>query len=111
MATDDYPEILTAIDFNTMSLFKFERDLSTDKILYSEYFLHLLFNLLMGPKPNIWTASNKPDPLPETSLISKDKYGSFNKIFLSNWVTSKSGHRAVSVLQTTRVKPRKSRTR
>lgn len=79
MATDDYPEILTAIDFNTMSLFKFERDLSTDKILYSEYFLHLLFNLLMGPKPNIWTASNKPDPLPETSLISKDKYGSFNK--------------------------------
>ncbi|RCK60436.1 Protein SST2 [Candida viswanathii] len=72
------PEILLAHDFNTMSLFKFDRDLSTDKILYSEYFLHLLFNLLMGPKPNVWTASNKPDPLPETSLLDKENYESFN---------------------------------
>ncbi|EMG47990.1 hypothetical protein G210_1526 [Candida maltosa Xu316] len=74
----DFPEILLANDFNTMELFKFDRDLNTDKILYSEYFLHLLFNTMMGPKPNVWTPSNKPDSVLPKALLENEKFDNLN---------------------------------
>lgn len=51
-------------NFNTMDLIFFDRNLVTDTIIQSEYFMHLLFVRFMGPRPNVWDSSNKPDPLP-----------------------------------------------
>lgn len=50
--------------FNSMSLFSFDRSLMTDRILYSEFLLHILFIRLMGPAPNVWSAQRKADPIP-----------------------------------------------
>ncbi|CAI5759872.1 unnamed protein product [Candida verbasci] len=65
------PEIVLQKSFNSMDLFTFEKDPFTDKILYSEYFLHLLFSKLMGPKPNVWNSSNKPDQLTKVYNFQK----------------------------------------
>lgn len=51
-------------NFNSMDLFVFERSAITDAIVYSEYFIHLLFSKFIGPKPNIWTPANPPDEIP-----------------------------------------------
>ncbi|KAK6460379.1 hypothetical protein DFJ63DRAFT_250085 [Scheffersomyces coipomensis] len=63
MKRTKYPLILDT-NFNSIDLFKFDRDQVTDKIIYSEYFLHLLFIKLFGEKPNVWSPKNLPDPLP-----------------------------------------------
>lgn len=57
------PEILQS-NFNSMDLFNFDKDLISDKILYSSYFLKLLFKRILGLEPNIWNESNKPDSIP-----------------------------------------------
>ncbi|KAH3672731.1 hypothetical protein WICMUC_004137 [Wickerhamomyces mucosus] len=50
--------------FNSMELFYFERSSITDTIIYSEYFIHLLFIRFLGPSPNVWRSTNPPDDLP-----------------------------------------------
>lgn len=60
MAVDKLPSIVN-ISYNTVELFKFDRNSLTDKIMYSDYFVVVLFAKLMGPKPNVWSPTNKPD--------------------------------------------------
>lgn len=60
MSLDQLPAILDS-PYNTMELFKFDRNPLSDKILYSDCFLVLLFTKLMGPIPNVWSPTNKPD--------------------------------------------------
>ncbi|KAK6197429.1 uncharacterized protein RJT21DRAFT_142133 [Scheffersomyces amazonensis] len=90
MKRSKFPPILSST-FNSMDLFKFDRDALTDKIIYSDYFLHLLFIKLFGDSPNVWTSKNPPDQLPsrdeitETDIgfgfkISHDKYDGFASI-------------------------------
>ncbi|KAK6457953.1 uncharacterized protein RJT20DRAFT_115287 [Scheffersomyces xylosifermentans] len=76
MKNANLPPILKS-NFNSMDLHKFDRDPITDKILYSEYLLQLLFVKLIGDQPNIWSTSNKPDPLPpiEEKLEIEEAFG------------------------------------
>ncbi|CAK9441640.1 uncharacterized protein LODBEIA_P55080 [Lodderomyces beijingensis] len=55
------PDILLQPEFNSMRLFNFERDPISDKVVYSKSLVHLLFGRLLGPRPNIWSPTNKPD--------------------------------------------------
>ncbi|KAH3685918.1 hypothetical protein WICPIJ_003107 [Wickerhamomyces pijperi] len=52
-------------NFHSMELFCFERSPITDTIVYSEYFIHLLFIKFLGPSPNVWRSTNPPDELPD----------------------------------------------
>ncbi|KAI5964353.1 SST2 [Candida pseudojiufengensis] len=61
LKNDKFPKVLNDACFNSMKLFNFERDLSTDKIIYSKSFLKILLIKLMGIKPNFWSPNNKPD--------------------------------------------------
>ncbi|CAH00627.1 GTPase-activating protein SST2 [Kluyveromyces lactis] len=65
-ALKELPPILTS-NFNTMNLFKFERNTLDDSVIQSEYFINLLFNKVMGPKPNIWSPKNPTDKIPKLS--------------------------------------------
>ncbi|CUM46398.1 uncharacterized protein AC631_05320 [Debaryomyces fabryi] len=65
---ESIPPILLS-SLNSMDLFKFDRDPISDKILYSDYFLQLIFVKLVSNTPNIWSPNKKPDPLP--SIDSK----------------------------------------
>ncbi|CUM64644.1 uncharacterized protein PRCAT00002253001 [Priceomyces carsonii] len=67
MKGDQLPLILKS-SFNSMELIKFDRDVITDKILYSDYFIHLLFIKMMGDERVIWTSSNAPDELPSLDV-------------------------------------------
>lgn len=62
MSRENMPAIVKS-SFNTMALFLFDRSSTTDKILYSEYLIHVLFVRLMGPSPNIWSPYRKPEPV------------------------------------------------
>lgn len=62
------PPIVMDRSFNTMELLYFERDVLSDKIMYSDFFLCILLIRLMGPKPNVWSPKMKPDPLPEAKF-------------------------------------------
>lgn len=64
------PLILSST-FNSMYLFRFDRDPISDKIIYSQYLLHLLCIQLTGNLPNIWSPQNEPDELPDIT----DKLG------------------------------------
>lgn len=57
------PSIIRS-DFNTMDLFLFERSSITGNIVYSEYFVHLLFTRFLGQTPNVWSPTNPPDEIP-----------------------------------------------
>lgn len=57
------PSILNS-SFNSMDLFLFERSAVTDTVVFSEYFVHLLFIRFLGEEPNVWRATNPPDPIP-----------------------------------------------
>lgn len=50
--------------FNSMDLFIFERSAVTDTVVFSEYFIHLLFVRFLGDSPNVWRSTNPPDPIP-----------------------------------------------
>lgn len=71
---DSIPPILMS-NLNSMDLFKFDRDPISDKILYSDYFLHLIFVKLMSNRPHTWSPDNKPDPLPPLdSMLEINEY-------------------------------------
>lgn len=61
--TAKLPPILNTT-FNSMDLFIFERSAVTDTIVFSEYFIHLLFVRFLGEAPNVWKSTNPPDPIP-----------------------------------------------
>lgn len=81
MEREEFPEVLLAHDFNTMELFNFDRDTRSDRILYSEYLLYLLFNLMMGPEPNVWTPSNTQDALPSLNFSDSESFDKLYKVF------------------------------
>lgn len=56
------PEILTSL-FNSMDLIRMDRDFHTDEIIYSEYFINLLFIRMLGDTVNVWGPNNKPDEI------------------------------------------------
>lgn len=64
----ELPEILSS-DFNSMILFEFERSSTTDLILFSEYFINLLFIKFLGDEPNVWGPKNPHDELPPLSIF------------------------------------------
>ena len=68
----DMPEILFQPAFNTMQLFTFERDPISDKILFSKNLVYLLFSKLLGPKPNVWSPTNRPDEIPIVTKKTMD---------------------------------------
>ncbi|CDO93739.1 unnamed protein product [Kluyveromyces dobzhanskii CBS 2104] len=72
IALKELPLILTS-NFNTMKLFKFERNTTDDSVIQSEYFINLLFNKVMGPKPNIWSPRNPPDKVPKLSELLEQR--------------------------------------
>lgn len=83
--------------FNSMDLFKFDRNSLTDQIMYSDYFLCLLFVKLLGPRPNVWSPNDKPDPivLRSQSGGSDQDFGfSSNRIAYSDM--TKEGFKAVT---------------
>jgi hypothetical protein len=59
----DLPPILFT-KYNSMEIIKLDRDSISDKIVYSDYFVHVLFQRMLGKFPNIWTCYNPPDELP-----------------------------------------------
>lgn len=66
------PSILYS-DLNSMELFNFERDLSSDQIQLSEGLIVIFFLYLMGPIPNVWSPSSPHDGLPPINkIIYKD---------------------------------------
>lgn len=62
MKSEHQPHIVRSV-FNSMEVFKYYRNSVTDRILYSDYFLYLLFGKLLGPRPNVWSPENGPDRL------------------------------------------------
>lgn len=62
------PQILKS-EINSMQLFIFERNSTTDAIIYSKYFIDVLFGKLMGPLPNIWSPTNSGDKLPPLATL------------------------------------------
>ena len=98
MEREEFPEVLLAHDFNTMELFNFDRDTRSDRILYSEYLLYLLFNLMMGPEPNVWTPSNTQDALPSLNFSDSESFDKLYKVF-SNSKTPRMRSRTMMTLQ------------
>lgn len=49
--------------FNTMNLFRFDRALATNKILYSKHMNHILLSAMLGSSPNVWLAEALPQPV------------------------------------------------
>lgn len=101
---ENLPPILLSC-LNSMELFKFDRDPISDKILYSDYFLQLVFVKLMGEYPNTWSPDNKPDTLPQVenkldfnegydfSLLGFDRATNLQSIYpgcegINSWDTS-----------------------
>lgn len=71
MAVENFPSILN-LSYNTVELFKFDRNSLTDKIMYSDYFVVVLFAKLMGPRPNVWSPTNKPESF--TALSDSEEF-------------------------------------
>ncbi|ODV79139.1 regulator of G protein signaling superfamily [Suhomyces tanzawaensis NRRL Y-17324] len=69
---DKLPDILNS-PFNSMDLFKFDRAHLTDKIIYSEYLLYLLFIKLFSRKPNVWTPKSGPDSITMRERLDSDQ--------------------------------------
>lgn len=61
---NDKLPLIVKSNFNSMNLTTFDRNQFDDKIVYSDYLVHLLFLKLMGPSPNIWSPQNDNDPIP-----------------------------------------------
>lgn len=82
----DYSKVpIVNTAFNSLDLFLFERSAITGTIIYSEYFIHLLFARFVGPSPNIWSPTNPPDRIPslEHRLRMDDEFDFSN---FSNFV-------------------------
>ncbi|XBW35285.1 hypothetical protein QEN19_000853 [Hanseniaspora menglaensis] len=63
MGIKKIPEILYS-NLNSSKLFNFERSLQTDKIVYNEYFIKIIFMQMLGDHPNIWSPTLKHDKIP-----------------------------------------------
>ncbi|KAI5956320.1 SST2 [Candida jiufengensis] len=87
---DKFPLVINDSSFNSMKLFNFERDLISDKIIYSKSFLKILFIKLIGIKPNYWSPNNKPDIIinKKVSIESKNQQKS-NQNFNDENLTKK----------------------
>jgi hypothetical protein len=73
------PEILHS-NFNTMKLMEFERHSRTDNIIHNEHSDKLLFSRLMGPRMNMWSSKNGPEPISilDADLMMKPKFNNFS---------------------------------
>lgn len=72
VALKKLPPILTS-NFNSMDLFKFERNSVDDTLIQSEYFINLLFSKVMGPKPNVWSPKRTGDKVPKLSTLLEQR--------------------------------------
>ncbi|CAH2353405.1 protein Sst2p [[Candida] railenensis] len=63
MDVKNYPPILFS-NFNSMYLLKFDRDPTSDKILYSKYLINFIFITMMGDSPRVWSPSAKAESIP-----------------------------------------------
>ncbi|CCH42649.1 hypothetical protein BN7_2193 [Wickerhamomyces ciferrii] len=61
----NYPNVIKST-LNSMDLFIFERSAITDTIVFSEYFIHLLFLKFLGNYPNVWKSTNPHDTIPSS---------------------------------------------
>ncbi|KAL6950757.1 hypothetical protein ACO0QE_000038 [Hanseniaspora vineae] len=75
---------------NSNQLFKFERSSITDRIIYNEYFINLLFIRMMGSKPNVWAPTNENDVLPSLGQLLEynDETFSFDCLDFSQGITN-----------------------
>lgn len=80
MKQENQPPVMRSV-FNSMEVFKYYRNSVTDQILYSDYFLYLLFGKLMGPGPNVWAPENKPDKLPLLGMAEENTFDVNNCIY------------------------------
>lgn len=77
-------KLLLKSSHNSMHCFSFDRNPVTDSIIKNDAFVYLLFQRLMGPSPNVYSASNEPDEIPVTnaprysSIEGLDPYPSNN---------------------------------
>ncbi|ODQ68394.1 hypothetical protein NADFUDRAFT_49038 [Nadsonia fulvescens var. elongata DSM 6958] len=55
---------------NSMRCITLNRSVTNDKIIQSEYFIHLLFQKFIGNQPNIYSPNNLPDSIPKNTLAS-----------------------------------------
>lgn len=58
-------------DINTMELVCFDRNNSTDHILYNKCWDQLLFSQVMGTRMNFWSPNNPPDEVPQEVLNTR----------------------------------------
>lgn len=63
MGIRNIPEILYS-NLNSAKLFSFERSAATDRIIYNEYLIKLIFMKMFGDHPNIWSPKMDNDKLP-----------------------------------------------
>ena len=72
MKNADFPPILKS-NFNSMNLVQFDRDPVTDRILYSEHLIQLLFKKMIGMEPNIWGVKNEPDQIITIDTMNEEE--------------------------------------
>lgn len=80
MKSDTFPTILFT-NYNSMDLIRLDRDTTTDNIVYSGYFIHVLFQKMLGQVPNIWNSYNDPDVISSNlnaNIPSDDDFCAFN---------------------------------
>lgn len=65
--------------YNSMRSISFDRNPITDDLICNEAFVFLLFQRLMGPVPNVYSASNPPDKIPPLTTYSFDTHDLFGK--------------------------------
>ena len=101
----DLPSILFT-SYNSMEIIKLDRDSITDKIVYSDYFVHVLFQRIVGNFPNVWTCYNPPDKLPnkfEDEYLHDDSFlyvenGNFTSPFAM--VSNTDNHKETPAINT-----------
>lgn len=89
MGIKNVPAIIYS-SLNSNQLFRFERSSVTDRIIYNEYFINLLFIRMMGSKPNVWAPTNENDPLPSLGQLLEynDETFSFDCLDFSQGITN-----------------------
>jgi hypothetical protein len=107
------PEILSS-SFNSMDLIQMDRDFQTDKIIYSEYFINLLFIRMLGDRVNVWGLNNKPEEIKSKTRVEIASYNTnevrdtFNFLSLSDSLSCTqitSSHSAKNITTPTTTSP------
>lgn len=73
------PEVVFS-NLNSTYLFNFERSSVTDRIIYSDYFIKLIFTKMFSDAPSIWSPDTKPNRIAslKTLLGGNDDFNEFD---------------------------------